>query len=235
MIDDDTPLAARDIYKLGLQKKVNLLSGTKMTGVNQSESNLESDVAIAAEIDPRVTHIKFQPLTFDLNTGKRYATKKDLHQECGNSSYKARPYTPDFLLTLASGKEIYVEAKHTRWLKENDDYFQKIETVRTLQYSVILVTEALLSEGLVRNLRQIKPRVGKARCPSAASRVAEILASGPVAFKDLLNRADARQGDLFDAILAGDMICDLASKAFSPKSLMRAGNGVTHHLEILPL
>ncbi|MCW3783228.1 Tn7 transposase TnsA N-terminal domain-containing protein, partial [Defluviimonas salinarum] len=224
MFDDDRPAPARVIHALGLQKKVNLLSGTKMSGVNQLESMLESNVAIAAEVDPRVIKIECQPVTFDLNTGREYAAKQDLVSTGHDRGYKPWVYTPDFRFTLRDGSTIFVEGKGTRWLGRHEDFPQVIAAVRGLGHRIEMVTEGLFPDTLVRNLRLLKPHVGSTECMPEWSRE-PVAADHPLPARRLLEATSLTQRHLFLGLLRGIFSCDLAVVPLGPKALIHFGNG----------
>lgn len=234
MFDDKEPTPARIIHALGLQKKVNLLSGTKLIGVNQLESTLESNIAIAGEVDPRVIKIETQPLTFDLNTGREYALKSDIITEVHERGYKPWIYTPDFRFTLRDGTQTFLEGKGTRWLEKHPDFKDVVAAVRGLGHRIALVTEAFFSDDLARNLRMLKPLVG------ATGELLEWphlqgLNVQPVSAKHLLHENSMIQRQLFLGLLTGLFHCDLSAAPLGPKAMIGFGNGETSHLEVLPL
>jgi hypothetical protein len=234
MFDDNEPTPARVIHALGLQKKVNLLSGAKLIGVNQLESMLETNIAIAGEVDPRVVNIETQPLTFDLNTGREYALRSDIQTEVHERGYKPWIYTPDFRFTLSDGTQIFLEGKGARWLEKHQDFEGVIAAVRGLGHKIVLVTEAFFSKDLVRNLRLLKPLV------TATGELLEwphlqLLEGQPVSAKHLLLENSMTQRQLFLGLLTGLFHCDLSAAPLGPKAMIGFGNGETSHLEVLPL
>lgn len=234
MFDDKEPTPARVIHALGLQKKVNLLSGTKLTGVNQLESMLETNIAIAGEVDPRVVTIETQPLTFDLNTGREYALRSDIQIEVHERGYKPWIYTPDFRFTLFDGTQIFVEGKGTRWLEKHQDFENVIVAVRGLGHKIVLVTESLFSKDLVRNLRLLKPLVSSTEEPLEWHH-SNMPEEQPVSAKHLLLENSMTQRQLFLGLLSGMFHCDLSAAPLGPKAMISFGNGETRHLEVLPL
>ncbi|TMV14924.1 hypothetical protein [Arenibacterium halophilum] len=108
---------ARTIDKRGLQKKVNRQTSGKACGIVDTESELESIILIAADLDPRVRGVFPQPCTFDLNTGEAYPSKQALMDALHGTRYRPWCYTPDFLLQLVDGSKVFIEGKHTRFLE----------------------------------------------------------------------------------------------------------------------
>jgi hypothetical protein len=234
MFDDNEPTPARVIHALGLQKKVNLLSGTKLIGVNQLESMLETNIAIAGEVDPRVVNIETQPLTFDLNTGREYTLRSDIQTEVHERGYKPWIYTPDFRFTLSDGTQVFIEGKGTRWLEKHQGFENVIATVHGLGHKIVLITEAFFSKDLVRNLRMLKPLV-RATEELLAWPHLHKLNGQPVSAKHLLLENSMTQRQLFLGLLSGLFHCDLSAAPLGPKAMIGFGNGATSHLEVLPL
>ncbi|WP_370161006.1 hypothetical protein [Limimaricola soesokkakensis] len=233
MLDEEAPAPARTIHAHGLQKKVNLISGRKISGVNQTESMLESNIVVAAHVDPRVIKIEAQPLTFDLRSGHEYASKSELHALKQPRGYRPWIYTPDFRVTLRDGSRILVEGKHTSWLKQNPEFDRVLIAVGDLGHRITLVTETLFSSSLVRNLRLLKPLTGS-RDETLGPSVQGLKAGGPVRAAKLLS-SGMSQRSLFLTLLSGRLRCDLAAQPLGPSTLVELGDGSTTHLEVLPL
>lgn len=235
MFDDDgtPPAPAREIFKRGKQKKVNYVTGKKLTGVQQTESLLESNIVMVGEIDPRVELIRTQPCTFDLNTGRRYPTRKAAEEAGRKGAYKPRIYTPDTLFTLNSGAEVYVEGKHTKWLADKPDYLDDLEMLREVGHRVLLVTERAFSPTLVRNVRLLKPYVSR---PPSADTVSMMQAAltEPICIGDLVAATGVTQPEVLSGIACGIIRFDLASPALGPRSIIELATS-TSHLEIFAI
>lgn len=233
MFDEYAPSPARVIYAHGLQKKVNLISGRKITGVNQTESMLESNIVVAAHVDPRVIKVEAQPLTFDLRAGREYASKSELNSLQQPTGYKPWIYTPDFRVTLRDGSRVLVEGKHTSWLDQNPDFERVLIAVGDLGYRISLITEALFSSNLVRSLRLLKPLAG-AQYETLAPPVLDLAADGPVQAAKFLS-SGMSQRSLLLALLSGRLRFNLAAQPLGPGTWIEKGDGSTSHLEVLPL
>lgn len=235
MFDDDgtPPVPARQIHDRGKQKKVNQLAGRKLTGIQQTESLLESNIVMAGEIDPRVAVIRTQPCTFDLNTGRRYPTRKAAEQAGTKGVYRPRIYTPDVLFTLTSGQEVFVEGKHTTWLARRPEYEDDLANLREMGHRVVLVTEAVFSPSLVRNIRMLKPYVTMRPSIETIRGIRSALAR-PLSMGSLMTAAGVNQADLLIAIIGGIIQVDLRSGAFGRATMVELGGGASN-LEILDI
>ncbi|OOY17291.1 hypothetical protein [Thioclava sp. DLFJ4-1] len=232
---DEGAEPARQIRKRGYQKKVSLISGTKMRDVSQAESMLEGTIAAAAEVDPRVTKIEFQPLTFDLNTGRAYASKKKMFETLSEQGYKPWAYTPDFRLTLANGEKLLVEGKARRWLDAHPRFELVIETVHKLGHRLMLITDEMFSDESTRALRTLKPHVAQAPDVAAIAKIKAHLELGPAEFRRLLEATGTSQRDLFGAIISGAAVFDPISTPLRPSTLISPGTGELDHLKVLPI
>ncbi|MBY6159430.1 Tn7 transposase TnsA N-terminal domain-containing protein [Mameliella alba] len=224
---------ARTIYKRGHQKKVNRQSSSKAAGIVDTESVLESLILIAAELDPRVVRIHPQPCTFDLNTGEIYPSKKALSQTLDGSGYAAKVYTPDFLLELTSGQKVFVEGKHTHWIRKNPEFGSLLDAMAALGHRLSVVTEAVFSRPLERNLRILKtsPTFELTQyqrewllkdCPRSLSfRSAEKFGLGKTA--------------VYTAIKEGYLSTPLDCAPFNDRTMLSPSAGDVSHMEVLAL
>lgn len=233
-IDPNALPAARAIQKRGNNQKANYLSGSKLVGIVQTESRLESVATYAAMIDPRVKTIQPQPLTFDLNTGRSYPTKAELIGQHSGTGYKPKPYTPDLRLNLANGETVFVETKHTVFLQKNPDHFDMPEVLKQIGHRLLLLTENELTETFSRNVKHLRPYAGKRPEKSVIETIRE-LGSGPFKFGEALHRTGLRQPAFLMAILSGHLQFDLISTPIGPKTTLHAASGSTDHLEFFDL
>ncbi|MEH6478146.1 MAG: hypothetical protein V7727_20805, partial [Sneathiella sp.] len=119
---------------------MNYVSTPKCAGYIQTESTLEATTAFTLSLDPRVVSFQPQPCTFDLLTGRSYATKEDLFSQHSGRGYKPKPYTPDFQVLTRDGRTSYVETKAQRWVKEPLHYEFLPSFFKSLGFSWTLVT-----------------------------------------------------------------------------------------------
>ena len=225
---------ARQVHRHGLQKKVNKIAGEKLSGVQQTESVLESNVAVAAHIDPRVRRVVPQPCTFDLNTGRIYPSKAALFEACREMRYKPAPYTPDFRLHLVDGTQLFVEAKICRQLERHPEVRERVAAVAGIGWRIALVTERDLPEPLVRNIRLLKPIAPSVPSADEKETILRELAQ-PLPFQLVLNRTGATQGQVLAWIRSGVLRVDLSAGRLGPKSVVAWSKGSSRHLEVLPL
>ena len=234
MLATDRHQPARQVYRHGLQKKVNLVAGSKLRGVQQTESVLESNIAAAAEIDPRVSWIETQPVAFDLNTGRTYATKKIMVEQFAGTRYKPRAYTPDFRLRLDAGNEVYVEGKHTHLLEHAPETLDALSAVRQFGHRIILMTEEDFPSTLVRNLRLLKTANPSPPTAAECKRLSAELRT-PTPASHLVENFGISTAVLFAWIRSGTLTCDLFERPLGAQTSLTYGAGCLDHLEVLPL
>lgn len=230
--DDDGTNPSREIYKRGVQKKVNRQAGSKIRGVRDTESMLESNIMIAGHVDPRVRWIYPQPVSFDLNTGKTYTDRQGLVDEFRGTGYQPWIYTPDFRFELHDGSSLYVEGKHEFWLKKSGGFSDVLEAMFEYGHKIVLATNETFPRELERNIRLLKLRMERSDHACAEERVFSF--SGQRRAADLMKQYDLRQSDLLDAILHGTLRADLKN-VLGPGSLFDTGDGSKSHLEVLPI
>lgn len=233
-IDPDALTPARRIHKRGKNQKANFLSGHKLDGIVQTESRFESAATYLAMIDPRVQKIRPQPLTFDLDTGRIYATKEDLTLEYAGSGTTPRPYTPDLKLTLNCGGHVFVETKSTFFIADNPDYRKLPAQLAELGHQLLLITEQILTETLSLNAKHMRPYAGEKLAKAPASAIAN-LGEGPFTFADAMRATGLSQSDIIRSILTGILAFDIQNQDLGPKTTLKAAGGSTAHLEILAL
>lgn len=223
---------ARDIYKRGMKKKVNRQGGAKVSGIKDMESMLESNILVAGHIDPRVRRISPQPVTFDLNTGKRYSSRDDVVDEFKGTRYKPWIYTPDFWFELHNSEGVFVEGKHERWLESSPRFADVVEAMTGLGHRLVVVTNKAFPKDLEHNLRLLKLRTSQASHHREQKRVFEI--PQPATAADVMRGHNIDEVDLLDALLDGRLRSDL-HLILGPNASIEAGDGSTDHLEFLDL
>lgn len=229
---EDEP--ARRVQKRGDQKKVNRQAAGKVRGIVQTESMLESNILIAGEIDPRVDWMVPQPVTFDVNTGEVYSTKKAMFEAHSGNAYKPRAYTPDFRFDLSNGRQVFVEGKHTHWLKKHPEFEDVLSLMKSLGHRFLVVTEEAFSPALQRNLRMLKAHPTEEICTDLQATIMKSLPT-PKQASDVMQSFGLRQSDLLTGLLSGLFSTDLRDAPLGPKSMLQLGHGETSHLEVLAL
>lgn len=229
---DDEP--ARRVQKRGDQKKVNRQAASKVRGIVQTESMLESNILIAGDIDPRVDWMVPQPVTFDLNTGDVYSTKKAMFEAHAGHAYKPRAYTPDFRFDLRNGRQVFVEGKNTRWLKKHPQFEDVTTLMKSLGHRLLVVTEEVFPRELQRNLRMLKIHEPKHICPALQAAIVGSLV-GPQSAAGITRRFGLDNDDLYSGLLSGLFAADLSRVALGPKMTLELAHGKTTHLEVLAI
>ena len=108
------PKLARELGRRGHQRPSLLMPCSTTGQLLRVESRLERLIALALDVDPRVTSIAAQPFTIRLDTAQVYET-----QELARASIADLPsdhrtgliYTPDFWVELVGGVHVIVECK----------------------------------------------------------------------------------------------------------------------------
>lgn len=224
---------SRPVHRHGLQKKYNLVGGPKLDGARQTEVVLESNTAVAGQIDPRVARIQPQPVTFDLNTGRCYSRRTDLVSGNRAGGYKPWVYTPDFQFTLTDRSLVFIECKHTYWLRKNPEWLRVPKAMRRLGHRFVLVTDKLFSEALVRNLRVLLTTPPDTNLTNVRNATGNLI--GAVSAEALMATHNITKAQIFAGLLAGILTTDLSALPLGPKTSISPANGDKSHLEVLPL
>ncbi|WP_305969675.1 MULTISPECIES: hypothetical protein [unclassified Mameliella] len=225
---------ARTIYKRGLQKKVNRQACRKAMGIIDTESLGESIIVVAAEVDPRVRRVFPQPTTFDLHTGEAYPTKTALTEAVHGTRYKPWVYTPDFLFELVNGQTVFVEGKHSRWLRSNPEFSRLVAAMEQLGHRLTLVTEKMFTRADHRNLRILRALPNRSLEP-AIRELIETQFPRSVSFGEAQRSFGLTRAEVYAALFQGLLATDLSRAPFSDRTkLLRVGGDVSH-LEVLPL
>ncbi|WP_370046805.1 MULTISPECIES: hypothetical protein [Salipiger] len=225
---------ARTIYKRGLQKKVNRQACRKATGIIDTESLGESIIVVAAEVDPRVRRIFPQPMTFDLHTGEAYPTKAALTEAVHGTRYKPWIYTPDFLFELVNGQTVFVEGKHSRWLRSNPEFSRLAAAMEQLGHRLTLVTEKMFTRADHRNLRILRALPNRSLEP-AIREVIETQFPRSVSFGEAQWTFGLTRAEVYAGLFHGLLATDLSLAPFGDRTKLVRVDGDVSHLEVLPL
>jgi hypothetical protein len=225
---------ARTIYKRGLQKKVNRQACRKAMGIIDTESLGESIIVVAAEVDPRVRRIFPQPTTFDLHTGEAYPTKTALTEAVHGTRYKPWVYTPDFLFELVNGQTVFVEGKHSRWLRSNPEFSRLAAAMEQLGHRLTLITEKMFTRADHRNLRILRALPNRSLEP-AIRELIETQFPRSVSFEEAQRSFRLTRAEVYAALFQGVLATDLSLAPFSDRTKLLRVDGDVSHLEVLPL
>ncbi|RKF13083.1 hypothetical protein D6850_16450 [Roseovarius spongiae] len=225
---------ARTIYKRGLQKKVNRQACRKAIGIIDTESVGESIILVAGEVDPRVRRIVAQPASFDLNTGQAYASKAALVEACRGTRYRPWIYTPDFLFELTSGKNVFVEGKHSRWLRDNPEFEAVRRAMSELGNRLSVVTEMMFPPALHRNLRVLRTLPDRQLDPSVRKLIETQLPDN-LRFGTAQRSFGLTRQNVYAALFQGLLATDLAIAPFADRTNLFRTDGDVTHLQVLPL
>ena len=225
---------ARTIYKRGLQKKVNRQACRKAKGIIDTECNGESIIVVAAEVDPRVRRIVPQPVTFDLNTGEAYATKAALTQAHHGTRYKPWIYTPDFLFEMVSGRNVFVEGKHSLWLRKNPRFDLVKEAMAELGHRLTVVTEEMFTPAHHRNLRILRTISARQLQPERRAWLEGHLPE-ELSFRQAQWLFNMTHSEVYAALFDGLLATDLSLAPFADRTRLVRVSGDVSHLEVLSL
>jgi hypothetical protein len=225
---------ARTIYRRGLQKKETRQACRKAAGIVVTESGGESNIVTAAEVDPRVRRIIPQPVTFDLNTGEAYSTRSALTEAVHGARYKPWVYTPDFLFKLMNGRTVFVEGRHSRWLRSNPDFSRVAAAMEQLGHRLILVTETMFTRAHHRNLRILRALPNRRLEPSIRELI-ETQFPRCASFGQAQRSFGLTRAEVYAALFQGLLSTDLSLTPFSDRTKLVRVDGDVSHLEVLPL
>ena len=222
---------ARDVHARGQQKRARHITGPKLNGRIKVEGSLESTLCMLLMIDPRVVEIRPQPVTFDLNSGRRFETRNAAQSQNDDRGYRPRVYTPDFLAKLSNGEEVFLEAKHSDVLASDESLRDLPVELAEFGERLIIVTEDLLCKPLQHNVRHLKrelPMAGKIGCTlddvEQACSISELIAQRRVP-----------QSEVLRALLLGHLETDIVNQRIELSTRVAPAAGKTSHLEVLKL
>ncbi len=236
------PKLARNLGRRGHQNPSLLMPCSTTGQLLRVESRLERLIALALDVDPRVTGIAAQPFTIRLDTAQVYKT-----QELARASVMGLPielrkglvYTPDFWVELVGGAQLVVECKPTKLALQMGDAFDRIRSVLQgmgLRFLVI-TDEHVSSPSLEGNLIRVRD-AGKLFMRNEGkldfSWIETLTeASGQVSLSDVLELSD--QETMLAAIASGVIAVDLRAGPLSKWTMATRSYGDISHLQILDL
>ncbi|WP_434927392.1 TnsA endonuclease N-terminal domain-containing protein [Shewanella sp. HL-SH2] len=155
------------------------------------ESSLEFDACFHFEYSKSVSTFEAQPIGF-------------YYQYYG----KSLPYTPDFLVSIADGKQIYYEVKYSKDAcnpEVKDRFRHKQRSCIEQGLELRLITERQLRKGpLLNNLKLLHRYSGDSKYNTQIEWVlALIRMSGVVTVRELLDESKLSQGQLNKLVLTG--------------------------------
>lgn len=203
-------------------------------GIIDTESLGESIIVVAAEVDPRVRRIFPQPTTFDLHTGEAYPTKTALTEAVHGTRYKPWVYTPDFLFELVNGQTVFVEGKHSRWLRSNPEFSRLAAAMEQLGHRLTLITEKMFTRADHRNLRILRALPNRSLEP-AIRELIETQFPRSVSFEEAQRSFRLTRAEVYAALFQGVLATDLSLAPFSDRTKLLRVDGDVSHLEVLPL
>ncbi|UWQ01795.1 hypothetical protein K3X44_00045 [Aliiroseovarius crassostreae] len=233
-IDPEARSTARRIHKRGKVQKAHHLTGGKVRGIVQVESLTEVDFLNLCSLDPRVQEVHPQPVTYDLNTGFRYANKEGLLKRAKASGFRPWVYTPDFRVVLIDGTIFFLEAKSEYTLSKQPEILEYPRIFESFGEQLLLMTDYEISPELKKNLGLLRPFIGRP-LPNGLLPKLKALDSNRFTYREAISDLGFTQGELFTAILTGHLFVDLYSTALKKDTELLVFKGCTKHLELLPL
>ncbi len=233
-VDKFASSTARRIHKRGLIKKASFLSGPKLDGMIQVESDLEATLCMLLMLDPRVVAVSPQPATFDMISGKRYSDKETLKAAQQPGGYRPKIYTPDFEATMVCGRSVFLEAKHTSWLEDKPEYLGYPGTMASWGLKLLIATEAILQAAAAQNIRMLKSVMNDAPGPENAERAA-LLDDDGLRFAQIASLPGFSDTEVLRLIVAGDLSFDVASVPLTKKTVLNPSRGSKAHLQVFDL
>ena len=224
-------------------KSTVLTYGVKASGGIALESESERLVAHMLNIDPDVVSYSAQPFAVELTTSSIAHTDEDkdaLRARAKRHGGKAIFYTPDFLLTRASGVQAAVEVKLERFIG-NDEYQRKLklagEILLTRGYEFLQV---VTPDNWRHPLRTTLPLLHQAHMrqdvwpkPETADRILELHEVGATTMGDYLKGLglDSRMSPLL--LVAGFLETDIVTQALCYATPTSPAHGDLSHLQVL--
>ena len=224
---------SRQVRKRGDMKKAAYVADHKIRGIAQMESNLEASGTAVCAIDPRILHVRPQPFTFDLRSGKQYASKVDLIARFSGEEYSPKPYTPDFHVSRIDASDIYLEIKHSQLIEDDPSVLDLPAVMSQFGVRLVIVTEEVITDALAFNARLLRPYSSKVcslserrtllRALSRTDRIGGLIENG------------ISQSLIFTGILDGTVTVDLQQRRLVKKTRLKGASQCTKHLELLPI
>jgi hypothetical protein len=231
-LDPGADPTARRIYKRGSGRNASFLSTNKIAGMCQGEAQTEATLAYIADLDPRVVRARPQPMSFDLISGRSFATKAALRDACWGD-YKPVEYTPDFELLLRSGERVLAETKLRDEIAKYPQILDLPSILSAFGHRLIIVTDELLRGPLAYNARLLAAPDGS-RPPEEVAVLVRSIAGAGTAIKEIMSSAGIGEDVVFSLIRSGAIGADLTGSWLIKSSLVWSTDHPAH-LEVLPL
>lgn len=230
-IDRKSQPTARTVQKRGQMKKAHYTSAGRKH-LMQLESRLEASCAIALGLDPRVQHLRSQPMTFDLATGRTYPSVDALKSAEKLYGFRSVKYTPDFEVALGQTK-ILIEVKHRELIKLEPKILTYPSILARYGYRLIVIDDKFLDETYVRNLRLLSIAQSVRDCGENLSAITAVCGA-EMPYGDFLS-AGFEEPDLVTAIAHGHLTFDIRSARLNHDTIISAVGDTAAHLKELPL
>ncbi len=232
-VDKQAAPVARPIHKRGQMKKAHNISLKKSPGIIKLETRLETSTAISLTLDHRVKSFRPQPMTIEMDTGRVFSTKDQLHRAFMGLEYKPRPYTPDFEVTLES-ETIFIETKHSRLIEKSPEILEYPSIFKSYGLQLIVIDEAYFPEVFCQNIRLLHPyqslQLSSAEHQKIAS-AAEMAAT----LGELITHQQLPQKLILAAISQGVLHAELHTSRLGAATCIFAQKNSHCSLERLPL
>jgi len=233
VMQSEKHMAARLVHKRGMKKKAVFVHLPKTGGRTTVESGIEAELATIANLDCRVSAIRPQPFTIDLASGMTAPTRALLARRLGKPVSSKGFYTPDFELRLTSGRLVYLEAKHRRFLEKTPGHRDLPARMAHLGHRLVLLTESEIRTPLARNASLLRVHVAQVLAPGDAERVERAVAA-PRSIRDIQDRHDLERRLVLRAIANGHLFCDLF-QPITTETRVALCTAAPDYLELLPL
>ena len=237
-----TPKLARELGRRGYQRPSLLMPCSTTGQVLRVESRLERLIAVALDVDPRVTGIAAQPFTIRLDAAQVYETQEQARASVSDLPIERRKglvYTPDFWLELAGGAHVIVECKPKEKLLQLSADFDRIRSVlEGMGLRFLVITEEHVGyPSLEGNLIRIRDADKRFRMRDANFDFSWIEtlteSSEQISLGEVLEVSDHET--MLAAIATGVITVDLRAGPLSKWTPAMRSYGDLSHLQILDL
>ncbi len=236
------PKLARNLGRRGHQNPSLLMPCSTTGQLLRVESRLERLIALALDVDPRVTGIAAQPFTIRLDTAQVYETQELARASVSDLPTEVRKglvYTPDFWLELVGGAHVIVECKPKEKLLQLSADLDRIRSVlEGIGLRFLVITEEHVGypslEGNLIRVRDADNRF-KLRTESFDFSWIETLTetSEQISLGEVLDVSDHET--MLAAIASGVIAVDLCAGPLSKWTKATRSYGDLSHLQILSL
>jgi hypothetical protein len=230
-VDRKSRPVARRVQKRGQKKRAHYTSAGS-AHLMQLESRLEASAAIAMGLDPRVSAIRSQPVTFDIATGRTYASAKQFQEAKEQYGLKGKAYTPDFAVKL-NGKEVLVEVKHSALIEEMPQILNYPSLLARYGYRLVILDDTVLTDVYTRNLRLLHISWKTSTRREAVSHLLDACANQASYGQVLTEGVDP--ATVLTSIAIGDVTCDIRTARLNHDTMITASGDTATHLKELPL